>query len=287
MIKKCVVLIILMISNLYSYEDIFSRDSYTLDKREWYSVKMAKEWLDNDIKSMKGKDGRIIFMFGATMPTVICTPLKTVDIELEAGEKIVDVKSGDTIRWDFDTAISGQSSTAVAHVLVKPSDLGLNTNLTIFTDRRTYHLYIASKKLSWTPYVSFRYKDSLQRTLDNYHKREKIHNSKIKKFKDFNVPDGTTISIDKLDFKYTIDGEADWRPTRIYNDGTKTYIELPLSASKSELPALLVVHNGDKELVNYRFKNNIFIVDKIFNKAILITGVGHHQEKVIVKRGSE
>jgi len=37
-------------------------------------------------------------------------------------------------------------------------------------------------------------------------------------------------------------------------------------------------------LVNYRLKENNYIVDKLFNKGILIIGVGDEQEKVSIER---
>jgi len=263
----------------------FSKDNYKLDSREWHSVKMAKKWLNNNTKSMKGKDGRIIFLFGATMPTVVCSPFKTSDIELEPGEVIKDIKAGDTIRWQFDTAISGSGDNEVSHVLVKPTDLGLSTNLTIFTDRRTYHIKIVAKRYSWTPYVTFAYSDSLSKTLASYKAYQSNKAKRYKTFNSFKNPtSGRTVDISRLNFKYSVSGSASWKPVRVYDDGIKTYIELPEATYSSELPALLVVKHGNKELVNYRYKNHTFIVDKIFTKAILITGVGSHQDKITIKR---
>lgn len=263
----------------------FSKDDYRLDSREWHSVKMAKKWLNHNTKSMRGKDGKIIFLFGATMPTVICSPFKTADIELEPGEVIKDIKAGDSVRWQFDTAISGRGSNEISHVLVKPTDLGINTNLTIFTDRRTYHIKIAAKRHAWTPYVSFAYSDSLQKTLDAYRNYQHNKAKRYKTFSSFSKPNSRrTVDINRLNFKYSVSGNTSWRPVRVYDDGIKTYIELPESTYSSELPALLVVKHGNKELVNYRYKNHTFIVDKIFNKAILVTGVGSHQDKVTIKR---
>jgi len=268
-----------------SAANTFSDDDYLLDKREWHSVRMAKKWLNHNTRSMKGRDGKITFLFGATMPTVVCSPFKTADIELEPGEIIKDIKAGDTVRWQFDTAISGSGTREVSHVLVKPMDLGINTNLTIFTDRRTYHIKVAAKRFAWTPYVSFAYRDVLQRSLDAYRNHQKNRAQREKAFSSFKKPTSNrTVDISRLNFKYSISGRTSWRPVRVYDDGIKTYIELPERTYSSELPALLVVKHGNKELVNYRYKDHTFIVDKIFNKAILITGVGMHQDKVTIKR---
>ena len=238
----------------------FSKDDYKLDSREWQSVKLAKKWLNHNTKLMKGKDGKIIFLFGQTMPTVICSPFKTADIELDPGEVIKDIKSGDSVRWLFFFSLSGSGKAEISHVLVKPVDLGITTNLTIFTNRRAYHLNLASKKNSWTPYVSFAYSESLQKTLNAYNRYQKEKKQNYKKFNDFHTASNRTIDISRLNFKYSLSGNADWKPVRVYDDGVKTYIELPTTVFSGELPALLVINHGRKELVNYRYKKNTFIL---------------------------
>ena len=54
------------------------------------------------------------------------------------------VAAGDTVRWVIGEASSGTGLTRRTHILVKPTDPGLKTNLVINTDRRTYHVEIRS-----------------------------------------------------------------------------------------------------------------------------------------------
>ncbi|WP_241362464.1 TrbG/VirB9 family P-type conjugative transfer protein, partial [Escherichia coli] len=69
-----------------------------------------------------------------------------------------------------------------------------------------------------------------------------------------------------------------------YNDGTRTIIQMPPTLSQGEAPALLVVRNGENTLVNYRLHEDRYIVDSLFDEAIMITGVGRHQTKVVIRR---
>ena len=78
---------------------------------------------------------------------------------------------------------------------------------------------------------------------------------------------------------------------RVYNDGVKTIIEMPKAMNQTEAPTLLVVRKegglfSDDEtvMVNYRVQSNRFIVDTIFDKAILIAGVGGSQDRVTIER---
>ena len=91
--------------------------------------------------------------------------------------------------------------------------------------------------------------------------------------------DGFDIS--KLNFDYEIVGDAYWKPLQIFDNEIKTYIKLP---KMQEMPTFLVKTTAGKGLVNYRIKNNCFIVDRIFDEAYLIIGVGKKQEKITIKR---
>jgi type IV secretion system protein VirB9 len=95
----------------------------------------------------------------------------------------------------------------------------------------------------------------------------------------------TEKNINNLDFDYNIKGDASWKPTRVYNDGIKTYIQMPKNMLYNEAPIFLVLdQNDNNQLVNYRLKENNYIVDKLFNKGILIIGVGDDQEKISIER---
>jgi type IV secretion system protein VirB9 len=284
-LKKILLFIYILNFQLLADNSYFSEDNYQLDDREWESVKQAKEWLNNNIRSMRGRDGRITFLYGATMPSVICSPLKITDIQLEEGEELKSIQAGDTARWNFSTDVSGKGKNEVAHIIVKPLDLGIDTNLIIFTDRRTYNLKLVSKKYAWTPIVNFTYNTSLKKSLNNYkrHKAKEIREYKDKNY--FATSPQTKVDINNLDFNYEIKGNTEWKPIRVYNDGVKTFIQMPKDMSVQEAPALLVLDNSsNKNLVNYRLKEDKYIVDKLFNRAILILGVGEDQESVIIKR---
>jgi type IV secretion system protein VirB9 len=286
---KKILLLIYIIFNIQLFADTnyFSEDSYRLDEREWESVKQAKKWLNNDISSMKGRDGRITFLYGATMPSVICSPLKITDIQLEMGEELKSIQAGDTARWNFSTDVSGSGKNEVVHIIVKPLDLGLDTNLIIFTDRRTYNLKLVSKKYVWTPIVNFTYNSSLQNSLNNYKKYQKKRIDRYKKINSFEKSPQTKVDINNLDFNYEIEGDAQWKPIRVYNDGIKTFIQMPKDMSVREAPVLLVLDSAsNKNLVNYRLKDDKYIVDKLFDSAILLLGVGADQESIMIYRVS-
>ena len=86
----------------------------------------------------------------------------------------------------------------------------------------------------------------------------------------------TSISIDKLNFAYGLAvtaGRPSWTPIQVFDDGHKTYIRFPAAMLDREAPALFVVSSGgDTQLVNYRVKNDTFVVDRLFEMAELRVG---------------
>ena len=270
---------------LLANDSYYSEDSYQLDSREWESVKQAKQWLNNNVKSMKGRDGSITFLYGATMPSVICSPLKITDIQLEKGEIFKSMQAGDKARWVYNTDVSGTGKNEVAHIIVKPLDLGLDTNLIIFTNKRTYNLKLVSKKYAWTPIINFVYNDQFEASIQKYKDYKKRQAKNYKEETTFEKAPQSKVDINNLDFSYEIEGDASWKPIRVYNDGVKTFIQMPNDMQVQEAPALVVLDGAsNKNLVNYRLKEDKYIVDKLFDSAMLLLGVGSDQESITIYR---
>jgi type IV secretory pathway VirB9-like protein len=79
---------------------------------------------------------------------------------------------------------------------------------------------------------------------------------------------------------------------RVYNDGRKTIIQMPAAMAQTEAPTLLVVRkdgglftDDETVLVNYRVQGDRYVVDTVFDKAILIAGVGRGQDRVTITKG--
>ena len=97
------------------------------------------------------------------------------------------------------------------------------------------------------------------------------------------------ITIEKVNFDYTIrGGDEHIRPVRVFDDGAKTYIQMPPELQHREAPVLLVVgKDGKGEMTNYRVKDQTYIVDRIFDRANLVLGSGKKAQKVEISRGHQ
>ncbi len=249
----------------------------TLNEKEKKAGELARQWIEAKSIPVRKEDGKIVYLYGSTLPTVICAPLSVCDIELQAGEKITGVPMlGDAARWEAKPALSGVGSSQISHIIIKPFEAGLTTTVIVTTSRRTYHIKLISSNKNWTPRVAFTYPDDIER-------QWALYNAQASEESEKKTMQETRENIDALNFEYELSGKAAWKPVRVYNDGVKTYIQMPSAMGQTEAPALLVIGaDGEQQIVNYRLKIDRFIVDQIFTKAILIAGVGSSQEKIVI-----
>jgi P-type conjugative transfer protein TrbG len=202
-------------------------------------------------------------------------PAQITDIALEPGEKLVSVSAGDTVRWVVGDTTSGEGKDAIVHILVKPIGADLQTNLVITTDRRTYHLEMRSSPSTYMASVSWTYPASELLALKKQRSEADLASGAIA---------DTGINIEQLKFRYRIEGDAPWRPLRVFDDGTKVYIQFPSGLAQSEAPPLFLVGPDAKPaLVNYRVRGNTYIVDRLFAAAELRLGTAPQRVVRIVR----
>ena len=61
---------------------------------------------------------------------------------------------------------------------------------------------------------------------------------------------------------------------------------MPPGLRSTEAPALFLAESGeDRVLVNYRVRGEYYVVDKLFEEAVLVVGVGRHAKQVKITRG--
>jgi len=208
---------------------------------------------------------------------VYAAPGEVTDVALQEGEQLVGsgpVAAGDTVRWVIGDTESGAGASKRIHILAKPTRPDLATNLIINTNRRTYLLELRSTEKTYMASVSWQYpQDQL------------IALRRQAEAADAATPIDSGIDIGKLRFRYAIEGDnPPWRPTLVFDDGSKVYIEFAHGIAQGEMPPLFVIGNdGGTELVNYRARQNYYIVDRLFAAAELRLG-GDGAKKVRIVR---
>ncbi|WP_235914443.1 P-type conjugative transfer protein TrbG [Rugamonas rivuli] len=265
----------------------FSGKNLTLTQQERDALEASQQWRGaspTGIRPAIGTDGTIRYLYGAQQPSIVCAVLQVCDVELQAGEQVNSIHLGDTARWIVEPAITGNGAAEVQHLIIKPMDIGLETSLIVTTNRRTYHFRLRSHRTEFMSRVAFTY------TEDALAKWNVIKTREVKEKQERTIPQ-TGEYLGDLSFAYDVSGSATWKPIRVYNDGTKTIIQMPAAMAQTEAPTLLVVRkdggwftDAEMVMVNYRVQGDRYIVDTVFDKALLIAGVGSSQDRITITR---
>lgn len=201
------------------------------------------------------QEARQIYAYEAgALYEVYTSPNYITTILLEPGETLNTIAAGDTSRWMVTQADAEDQIEGRTIVLLKPQAAGLRTNVVLITDRRSYLIEAISQRGdTYAAQVAWTYPEAAR---------------------SFGAP------IDAINLNYrtrTMRGRTPvWTPTRVFDDGARTWIEFAPEASSSDLPPLFVVTGEGAELVNYRVldgpSGKRYLVDRIFDVAELRLG---------------
>lgn len=262
----------------------FPADEIQLTAQEKASLAIAKRFGSNttSLAPVARPDGAIQFPYGSMRPTIVCGVLQVCDVELQASEKIFDLHLGDP-RFNISPAITFIDGVEVQHLIIKPTDTGLDTSLVVITDRRVYTMRLRSHRTEYMPRIVFSYPDELRAKFEALQRRAETTKAES------TIPE-TGEYLGALDFNYKLSGNAPWMPLRVYNDGQKTIIQVPTAITHAEAPVLMVLRGGgmfssaEEVIPNYRLQGDRYVVDMVFDKAVLIAGVGNDQDAVTITR---
>lgn len=267
-----------------SVEDVLSGSNPLLTPQEQTGLAYGEQGAAVGSAPVAGANGFITFPYGVNQISIVCAPLHVCDVALQPGEQVNSVNVGDNVRWSIEPALTGTGAEEVQHVIIKPREVGLETSLVVATNRRAYYLRLRSHKTRYMPQVAFSYPEDSAVKFDLLKARQQ------REVKEKTIPQ-TSDYLPKLSFEYDVSGQAAWKPVRVYNDGARTVIEMPPSIAQTEAPILLLVRkegglftDAEEVMVNYSLQGSRYIVDTIFEKAVLVAGVGSHQNRVTIQR---
>lgn len=137
-------------------------------------------------------------------------------VEFGNGESIRSIIAGDTEGFEIDGVPGGQA------FAIKPVARAVHTNVTVYTNRRSYYFNVQEVRNPTFYVVQFRYPDDAARPT-------------------------RAIAAQAPNYNYGASARTDFTPTRIWDDGTFTYFEFPRNAP---VPAIFRYANGRERTVN-------------------------------------
>lgn len=211
---------------------------------------------------------------------LVAAPGRLTDIALEPGETLVEanpIAAGDTARWIIGDTVSGAGETRRVHILVKPTAGDLSTNLIINTTRRTYFLELRASDRAFLTQVRWRYPAPLAAP---------VMATAPASTGPLVAPAAASSPSPRLNLGYRVRGAAALRPSRVWDDGARTYLEFAPATMFADLPPLFLTGQDGKaaELVNYHVAGRVLIVDRLFEAAELRLGVGKAARRVRIER---
>lgn len=176
-------------------------------------------------------------------------------IEFNKDETITNIALGDSLAWYVNPNETGNL------LFVKPVEDNATTNLTVVTDKRTYHfeLNASSAKSSHAKnmafHVQFKYPEGRSGFIE-------------RKTADISPASGTQPS--DWNFNYEFAGHSAQVPKRAFDDGDFTYFEFD---KQSEIPAIFsVAPDGTESLINYKTEGRYVVVHRIAKQFTLRNG---------------
>ena len=137
-------------------------------------------------------------------------------IEFGEGETIRSIIAGDTEGFEIDGVPGGRA------FALKPLARSLHTNITVYTNRRSYYFTVKEVRSPTFYVVQFRYPDD-------------------------NRPAKGAIAKAAPNYSYAASDRTEFTPSRVWDDGTFTYFQFPRNAP---VPAIFRYTNGRERTVN-------------------------------------
>jgi len=259
------------------------------------AAEVSRLWETSASMPTQGENGKVVYIYGQGMPVLVCAPLRVCAIELQSGEHLQSQPQiGDSRRWEITPVLSGSGLDETPVLIVKPIEAGLETDLIVPTDKRTYVVRLVSDPTRFVSRLSFQYPDEDRakwvafeaRQDESKRNAETVAEERREEDKKAGVLPMAENAVDRLYLDYKLSGDEHLRPDHVFDDGQHTYLIYPNDGRFRELPTLLLVVNGKAELVNFRVDGSRYIVDRLFDKAILVVGVGKKQTRVTITRAT-
>lgn len=246
-----------------------------------------------------GDHGRVLYVFGEGVPTVITAPQQLSEIDLEPGEQIqLDTKGlpmldlGDWMHWTVTPRLIGMGERAQAFLIVKPELSGQETTLTVPTDKRIYYIRLLSEPHDYLSQVAFKYPEEEQkRKLQSFAaaqaaqhaaSKESEETKRLKSLDTMRAAKSTAYDV-VLNKSAKKHGQY-LRPAKVYDDGVHTFVQLNEAARYRDLPVLRLTSFTGPDSPNWHFsdKDLTYTIDSLTDRIELLSGSGRHQLRVTI-----
>jgi type IV secretion system protein VirB9 len=186
---------------------------------------------DNRVRVATYQDGQVYRL------SVSLTHVTTV--EFGQGETIRSIIAGDTEGFQLDGVPGGRA------FAVKPNARGVHTNITVYTNRRSYYFNVTEASSPTYYVVQFRYPAD-------------------------NVRPTNAVALQAPNYNYAASDQTEFTPTSVWDDGTFTYFRFSRNAP---VPAIFRSTAGRERTVNsQQIEDGVLRVSGVSSQWVLRLG---------------
>ncbi|WP_083491479.1 TrbG/VirB9 family P-type conjugative transfer protein [Thauera sp. 27] len=209
------------------------------------------------------------------MYTILSRPEAVTNIQLSDDEELVTLAMGDTAQWVV--------SNTQGHIFIKPVFSDLVTSATLVTTKRTYQLTLRSSPPDGKFYQQVSWHNPQLIAYRNEQARARVVAAELDtKFREARLASTVVsedVSLEKLNFDYSISGKADFAPSTVFDDGKFTWLRL---GNVQQMPAVFMINESkDVELLNFTLRDNYIVIPRIVPGVLLKLG----KQEVKITRG--
>ena len=147
---------------------------------------------------------------------VVTSLTRVTTVEFGEGETIRSIIAGDTVGFQFDAVPGGRA------FAIKPVASGVATNITVYTNRRSYYFHVVEARETAHYVVQFRYPESRTATRQ-------------------------AVAAAAPNANYGASAQREFTPLSVWDDGTFTYFRF---ARNAPVPAIFRHTRGAERSVN-------------------------------------
>lgn len=159
-------------------------------------------------------------------------------IELDPHEQITSAAAGDGASWQVS------APRRASQFFVRPNPGAAPSNLTVVTNRRIYYfLLVARTQMTSSNALSVRFAYPQEAAAEQPAEQPK-----------------------NVSGSYRVRGAAPIRPSLIWDDGEKTFLDWPEGV---EAPAIFAIDSaGNESLVNVYYRDGRFVIDAVYSRLL-------------------
>ena len=249
------------------------------------ALAISEGWLNTGPEPLAGPDGRVLYVYGQGVPTVVCAVFQVCELDLEAGESPKkDALDWGDHRFEVAARTAGSGNQEFTYLVLKPTEPGLDTTMTIGTNKRPYYVRLVSTSHDHMARVAFSYPDEEAAKRKKEAEAKKAEELRRQLEADRLAKLNTQKAIRNWNYRVKLHGKdaAYLKPEKIGDDGVHTHIVLSEEARHRGLPVVQLRDARGPIPANARWEGNELIVDALFEHACLLEGVGKAQQRACI-----